>query len=189
MNEEGDANDLYCGAWLAHWLSRRPSSEGSWVRLHVGTLGKSFTCCLCASAWNSDTVSVLCREPLWVVVDSKMRYRNSLNERIRLRPVKLNLGLLFLLHLVIVILEFLERHSKAKRTSLSAFPSLRYIAHIEIDTDKHRDWSDRHRRSAVITLPCALFVDSSSVGLLCSRSYSHRITILGNDVFLIKIIP
>ena len=27
---------------------------------HVGTLGKSFTCsCLCASAWNSDTVSVL----------------------------------------------------------------------------------------------------------------------------------
>jgi len=27
---------------------------------HVGTLGKSFTySCLCASAWNSDTVSVL----------------------------------------------------------------------------------------------------------------------------------
>jgi len=48
---------------------------GSW-RL----IGKSFTRSACgASAWNSDTVSVLCRERLWVVVDLKKRYRNSLN--------------------------------------------------------------------------------------------------------------
>ena len=33
-----------------------------------------------ASAWNSDTVSVLCRERLWVEVDLKRRYRNSLSE-------------------------------------------------------------------------------------------------------------
>ena len=33
-----------------------------------------------ALAWNSDTVSVLCRERLWEVVTLKRRYRNSLNE-------------------------------------------------------------------------------------------------------------
>jgi len=44
-------------------------------------LGKSFTCsCLCASAWNSDTVSVLSRERLWVVENLKGRYRNGRNE-------------------------------------------------------------------------------------------------------------
>ena len=48
---------------------------------HVGTLGKSFTCsCLCASAWNSDTVSLLSRERLWVVDELKGRYRNARNE-------------------------------------------------------------------------------------------------------------
>ena len=34
-----------------------------------------------ASARNSDTVSVLCRERLWVVEDLKGRYRNGRNER------------------------------------------------------------------------------------------------------------
>ena len=33
-----------------------------------------------ASAWNADTVSVLYHECLWVVVDVKRHYRNSLNE-------------------------------------------------------------------------------------------------------------
>jgi len=33
-----------------------------------------------ASVWNSGTVSVLCREHLWVVVDLKRCARNSLNE-------------------------------------------------------------------------------------------------------------
>jgi len=33
-------------------------------------------------AWNSDTVSVLCLECLWVVVDLKRRYKNSLKELI-----------------------------------------------------------------------------------------------------------
>ena len=33
-----------------------------------------------ASAWNSDTISVLCQECLWVLVDLKRRYINSLNE-------------------------------------------------------------------------------------------------------------
>ena len=43
---------------------------------HVGTLGKSFT----PVAWNSETVSVQCRERLLVVVDLKRHYRNGLNE-------------------------------------------------------------------------------------------------------------
>ena len=33
-----------------------------------------------ASAWNSYTVPVLCRERLWVVMDLKRRYRNRTNE-------------------------------------------------------------------------------------------------------------
>ena len=48
---------------------------------HVGTLGKSFThSYLCASAWNSGTVSLLCWERLRVVVELKRHYKNSLNE-------------------------------------------------------------------------------------------------------------
>ena len=58
---------------------------------HVGTLGKSFTrSCLGASASNSGTVTVLCRERLWVVVDLKRRYENSLNgwmNELRLRCI------------------------------------------------------------------------------------------------------
>ena len=55
---------IYCGAWWRlGWVdSFQPEGRGfdSRSSLHVGTLGKSFTCsCLCASAWNSDTVSVL----------------------------------------------------------------------------------------------------------------------------------
>ena len=57
-------NHIQCWAW---WLTGRVDSyrpEGSRFEsrssCHVRTLGKSFTCsCLCASAWNSDTVSVL----------------------------------------------------------------------------------------------------------------------------------
>ena len=66
--------------WLREWKSAMEGYDsGTWWRLgwdddfqqedrgfdshssrHVGTFGKSFTCsCLCASAWNSDTVSVL----------------------------------------------------------------------------------------------------------------------------------
>ena len=48
---------------------------------HEGILGKSFISVACgASAWNSDTVSVLCRDRLWAVVDLKRRYKISLNE-------------------------------------------------------------------------------------------------------------
>ena len=45
----------------------------------LGTLGLSLTVACGASAWNSGTVYVLCRERLWVVVDLKRRQRNSLN--------------------------------------------------------------------------------------------------------------
>ena len=48
---------------------------------HVETLGKSSTpSCQWRSALNSDSVFVLCRGRLWVVVDLKRRCRNSLNE-------------------------------------------------------------------------------------------------------------
>ena len=45
-----------------------------------------------ASAWNSDTVSVLRRERLWVVVDLKRRYRNSLNEWMNYRGPRVSLS-------------------------------------------------------------------------------------------------
>jgi len=49
--------------WRLGWVDYfQPEGRGfdSRSSRHVGTLGKSFTCsCLCASAWNSDTVSVL----------------------------------------------------------------------------------------------------------------------------------
>jgi len=53
-----------CGMWwrLGWDDDFQPEGCGSDSRStrHVGTLGKFFTCsCLCASAWNSDTVSVL----------------------------------------------------------------------------------------------------------------------------------
>jgi len=76
---------IHCGM---RWLVGRfnaycPKVRGfksSSVR-YVGTLGKSFTHnCMWRLAWNSDTVSVLCRERLWIVVDLKRRYRNSLNK-------------------------------------------------------------------------------------------------------------
>ena len=48
---------------------------------HVRTMGSPSLAVACgASGWNSDTVSVLCRERFWVVVDLKRRYRNRLNE-------------------------------------------------------------------------------------------------------------
>ena len=49
--------------WRLGWYDHfQPEGHGFDSRSshQVGTLGKSFTCsCLCASAWNSDTVSVL----------------------------------------------------------------------------------------------------------------------------------
>jgi len=53
-----------CGTWwrLGSDDDFQPEGRGfdSRSSRHAGTLGKSFTCsCLCASAWNSDTVSVL----------------------------------------------------------------------------------------------------------------------------------
>ena len=64
---------------VAHWLSRYLSTgrfESRYSR-HVGTLGKSLTC---SCPLRFGTVSVLCRERFWVVVDLKRRYRNGLNE-------------------------------------------------------------------------------------------------------------
>ena len=54
---------MACGTWWRlGWVdSFQPEGRGfdSRSSRQVGTLGKSFTCsCLCASAWNSDTVSV-----------------------------------------------------------------------------------------------------------------------------------
>ena len=54
----------WCGTWwrLGWDDDLQPEGRGFDYRSsrHVGTLGKSFTrSCLCASAWNSDTVSVL----------------------------------------------------------------------------------------------------------------------------------
>ena len=70
--------------WRIGWVDDfQPEGRGfdSRSSRHVGTLGKSLTCsCLCASAWNSGTISVLCRERFWVVVGLKGRYRNSQNE-------------------------------------------------------------------------------------------------------------
>ena len=63
--------------WLiGRFITFHPKGRGfeSHSSRHVGTLGKSFT------HTNSDTVSMLRRERLWVVVDLKRRYRNSLNE-------------------------------------------------------------------------------------------------------------
>ena len=66
------------GAWVVHWQGHGFDSRSS---RHVGTLGKSFThSCLWRLVWNSGTVSVLGRERLWVAMDLKRRYRNSLNE-------------------------------------------------------------------------------------------------------------
>jgi len=49
--------------WRLGWVDNfQPEGRGfdSCSSRHVGTLGKSFTySCLCASAWNADTVSVL----------------------------------------------------------------------------------------------------------------------------------
>ena len=47
--------------------------EGPWA-------SPSLTVACSASAWNSSTASVLCRERLWVVVDLNRSYRNILNE-------------------------------------------------------------------------------------------------------------
>jgi len=64
--------------WLiGRFVALRPKGRGldSCSSLHVGTLGKSFTrSCLWRLALNSDTLSVLCRERLWAVVDLKKRY-------------------------------------------------------------------------------------------------------------------
>ena len=46
--------------WLRRWLSMESRGFDTRSSRHVGTLGKPFTCsCLCASAWNFDSVSVL----------------------------------------------------------------------------------------------------------------------------------
>ena len=70
--------------WRIGWVDAfHPKGRGfdSCSSSHKGTLGKSFTTIACgASAWNSGTVSVLCRECLWVVVNLKRPCRNGLNE-------------------------------------------------------------------------------------------------------------
>ena len=58
------SNMIHSGTWwrLGWDDDFQPEGRGidSRSSRHVGTLGKFFTCsCLCASAWNSDTVSVL----------------------------------------------------------------------------------------------------------------------------------
>ena len=66
------------------WLSGKFGAmrlEGCRFESHHGPWASPSLKVVCgASAWNSDKVSVLCRERLWVVVDLKRRYRNSLNE-------------------------------------------------------------------------------------------------------------
>jgi len=97
------ALSLFCSCdWheLEHGRTTSLTSRGTWWRLiwvddfqpegrgldsrssrHMGTLDQSFTySCLCASAWNSDTVSCCSRESLWVVVDLKGCYKNGQNE-------------------------------------------------------------------------------------------------------------
>jgi len=70
----------WCIGWFDAFRPKGRRFESSSSR-HVGTLGMSFThSCMLHSAWNSDTVSVLCRGRLWVVVDLKRRYRNSLTD-------------------------------------------------------------------------------------------------------------
>ena len=59
-----ESNQSKCGTWWRiGWGDYfQPEGRGFDSRFsrHVGTLGKFFTCsCLCSSAWNSDTVSVL----------------------------------------------------------------------------------------------------------------------------------
>ena len=76
---------MHYGACVPHWLSRYISSEVSRVRLpsscNVGPWASPELTIACgASAWNSGTVSVLCRVHLRVVVDLKRPYRNGLNE-------------------------------------------------------------------------------------------------------------
>src|SRR6218665_1980744 len=55
---------------------------------HIGTsvpwVSPSLVIAYCSSARNSDTVSLLCRERLCVVVELKKRYRSSLNERMNI---------------------------------------------------------------------------------------------------------
>jgi len=75
---------MLCGAW---WLI----GSSPFIRRVVGlnptlatTYGPwarpSLTVACGASAWNSDAVSVLCRERLWTVADLKRRSRNIRNE-------------------------------------------------------------------------------------------------------------
>ena len=73
------------GAWglIGSVDAYRPKGRGfdSHSNHHVGTLGKAFAR---SYLWrfggvNSDTVSVLCWEHLWVVMDLKRCYRNSLD--------------------------------------------------------------------------------------------------------------
>ena len=71
--------------WRIGWVDAcQPKGRGfdSRSSRHVGTLGKSFSySCLCASAWNSDTVSVhRSRERLRVADNLKGRYINGQNE-------------------------------------------------------------------------------------------------------------
>ena len=86
VSQPNDLIVLYRGTWwrLGWDDDFQPEGHGFDCRSsrHIGTLGKSCTCsCLCASAWNSDTVFVWCsRERLWVVEDLKERYRNGRNE-------------------------------------------------------------------------------------------------------------
>ena len=61
--------------WCEHiillWPPRRP--YGPWASPPLAIVCG-------ASAWNSDTVFMLCQKRLWVVVDLKRHYRKSLNE-------------------------------------------------------------------------------------------------------------
>jgi len=74
---------MKCGTWWRiGWVDDfQPMTFNSRSSHHVGTLGKSLThSCLWCFGVKSGTVSVLCRERLWVVVELKRRYRNIRNE-------------------------------------------------------------------------------------------------------------
>ena len=75
------------GAWwfIGRFVAFRSKGRGSNPALavmcgHWASPSLAVSCC--ASTRNSDTVSVLCRVRLWVVVDLKRRYRNIRNERV-----------------------------------------------------------------------------------------------------------
>ena len=77
---------------LSYWLTKRPywllitnddfitNANNTLRRGALRPEGRWFESLFSASAWNSDTVSVLCQERFWAVVDLMRRYRNIQNE-------------------------------------------------------------------------------------------------------------